>query len=119
MKLHIDVTQFPGRLTAVQLAVDSAPAEPYHCASYWPRYSRKRLELICDMLLQRQFKPGSGPAPDVEVNETPRRFEASDNVRTKEGSLAHVGYYDGRGEVGVNVVEAAEYREDELTPPLL
>jgi len=66
----------------------------------------------------KQFKPGGEPAPVLEgVEPPPRRFEEGDKVRTKEGYLAHVGYYDGKDNVVVNVVfQAAEYKEQDLSP---
>jgi hypothetical protein len=66
-------------------------------------------------LFGSQFKPGDEPAP--EVTEEARAFEEGDKVRTKDGYLAHVGYYDDKGNVVVNVVfQAAEYREQDLSP---
>ena len=64
-------------------------------------------------LFGSQFKPGDEPAPGVA--ESDRAFEEGDKVRTKDGYLAYVGYYDEGGKVVANVVfQAAAYREDEL-----
>ncbi|MFM0608645.1 hypothetical protein PQR05_29365 [Paraburkholderia sediminicola] len=69
-------------------------------------------------LFGKQFKPGGDPATEIEGIEPPlRRFAHDDTVRTKEGYLARVGYYDDQGRVVVNVVyQAAEYREEDLKP---
>jgi hypothetical protein len=68
-------------------------------------------------LFGKQFKPGGEPEPALEGVEPPRRFGEGDKVRTKEGYLAHVGYYTGPDNVVVNVVfQAAEYREQDLKP---
>lgn len=62
-----------------------------------------------------QFAKASDP-PHVDA-EAPaeRAFTEGQRVRTRDGYLAYVGYYDRHGCVVVNVVfQAAEYKESDL-----
>ncbi|WP_109479112.1 hypothetical protein [Paraburkholderia sp. C35] len=68
-------------------------------------------------LFGKQFKPGGEPAKEPEGGEQPpRAFDRGDLVRTKDGYLAYVGYYDQHGKVVANVVyQACDFKESELT----
>lgn len=69
-------------------------------------------------LFGKQFKPGGELAASSEdVEPPPQAFERGDMVRTKEGYLAYVGYYDHHNRVVANVVyQACEFNEADLQP---
>lgn len=67
-------------------------------------------------LFGKQFKPGGEPAEDMDgVEPPPRAFSRGDLVRTKDGYLAYVGFYDHRERVVANVVyQACEFEQADL-----
>lgn len=68
-------------------------------------------------LFGEQFNPGGEPTAETEgVEPPPRAFRRGDLVRTRDGYLAYVGYYDHRERVVANIVyEAREFNEVDLT----
>ncbi|MEX3941586.1 hypothetical protein AB4Y44_18920 [Paraburkholderia sp. BR10937] len=68
-------------------------------------------------LFGEQFQPGGEPAEVLGgIEQQHHTFARGDVVRTKEGYLAYVGYYDHRNHVVANVVyEAREFNEADLT----
>jgi hypothetical protein len=68
-------------------------------------------------LFGKTFKPGGEAAEEMEgVEPPPRAFNRGDLVRTKDGYLAYVGFYDHRQRVVANVVyQACEFNEGDLT----
>ncbi|MFL9890221.1 hypothetical protein [Paraburkholderia sp. RL17-381-BIF-C] len=68
-------------------------------------------------LFGKQFEPGGEPAEEIEgIEPPPRALKRGDLVRTQDGYLAYVGFYDHKQRVVANVVyEAREFNEADLT----